>query len=267
MKIAVCSDIHLEFGDIELKNNQDAKVLVIAGDAMVASHAQERFSEGVVSKQSVKAHRFFQQVCDEFPYVLYVMGNHEHYHDEFTNTYNALKHMFGYLPNLKILEKESFQLDDVTFFGGTMWTNFNNEDPITMQTCKFGMNDYMYIKNSVDNSYRLTPANTLADHKEFVTALRNELPNSDKVVVLTHHAPSHLSIHPKYAHDSHMNGAYYSDLSDLIMDNPQIKLWVHGHVHTFFDYNLGDTRVLCNPRGYYNQEQSAANYLIHYVEV
>ena len=35
-----------------------------------------------------------------------------------------------------------------------------------------------------------------------------------------------------------------------IMDNPNIKLWIHGHVHNNFDYMIGDTRVICNPRGY-----------------
>ncbi len=26
-------------------------------------------------------------------------------------------------------------------------------------------------------------------------------------------------------------------------------LWIHGHTHTFFDYSVAGTRVLCNPRG------------------
>jgi len=48
-----------------------------------------------------------------------------------------------------------------------------------------------------------------------------------------------------------MNGAYHSDLSNIMLDNPQIKLWTHGHTHNCFDYVIGETRVVCNPRGYH----------------
>ena len=30
-------------------------------------------------------------------------------------------------------------------------------------------------------------------------------------------------------------------------------LVLHGHLHRQSDYRLGDTRVVCNPRGYPNQ--------------
>ena len=41
-----------------------------------------------------------------------------------------------------------------------------------------------------------------------------------------------------------------NDLSDFILDNPNISFWNHGHTHFPFDYMIGETRVLCNPRGY-----------------
>ena len=36
MKIALCSDLHLEFQDIDLKNTEDAEVLILSGDIMIA---------------------------------------------------------------------------------------------------------------------------------------------------------------------------------------------------------------------------------------
>jgi hypothetical protein len=66
-----------------------------------------------------------------------------------------------------------------------------------------------------------------------------------------------MSIDPTYKDDHHMNGAYYSDLSELILDNPQIKTWVHGHMHNQSDYMIGDTRVVTNPRGYMGYETIA----------
>jgi hypothetical protein len=54
-----------------------------------------------------------------------------------------------------------------------------------------------------------------------------------------------------------MNGGYSSDLSEFILDHPQIKMWTHGHTHDTFDYMIGSTRVVCNPRGYIKYEQRA----------
>jgi hypothetical protein len=47
-----------------------------------------------------------------------------------------------------------------------------------------------------------------------------------------------------------MNGGYASDLSEDILDNENIRVWVHGHMHDPVDYKIGETRVLANPRGY-----------------
>ena len=68
---------------------------------------------------------------------------------------------------------------------------------------------------------------------------------------------SDLSVKPRYEHDYHMNGAYRSNLEDFIVARPQIKLWIHGHTHHEFDYMVGDTRVVCNPRGYVGYERDS----------
>jgi hypothetical protein len=54
-----------------------------------------------------------------------------------------------------------------------------------------------------------------------------------------------------------MNGGYSSDLTDFILDRPQIKAWTHGHTHELFDYRIGSTRILCNPRGYVLYERGS----------
>jgi Icc-related predicted phosphoesterase len=80
--------------------------------------------------------------------------------------------------------------------------------------------------------------------------------NPDKpIVVITHMAPTFESVNWKFKGEQTTNGAYCSDLSDLILDNPNIKTWVHGHVHDPVDYMVGSTRVLCNPRGYVPWEE------------
>jgi hypothetical protein len=88
-----------------------------------------------------------------------------------------------------------------------------------------------------------------------------------KFVVVGHHSPSFQSVHPTYANETIMNGGYHSDLSEFIMDHPQIKLWTHGHTHEDFDYMVGSTRVVCNPRGYINYEKRADSWTPKLVEV
>ena len=67
-------------------------------------------------------------------------------------------------------------------------------------------------------------------------------------MVITHHAPSPKSIHPRFA-DSLLNACFVSDAERLI-DGSRARLWIHGHTHDSFDYCLNGTRVVCNPRGY-----------------
>jgi len=54
------------------------------------------------------------------------------------------------------------------------------------------------------------------------------------------------SIHPRFA-GSPVNLCFVSDAEHLLEG---ADLWVHGHTHDSFDYRVGATRVLCNPRGY-----------------
>jgi hypothetical protein len=67
-------------------------------------------------------------------------------------------------------------------------------------------------------------------------------------VVVTHHAPSRQSIHPRFA-GSPLNACFVSD-AERLMGVERVVLWIHGHTHDSFDYTVGGTRVLCNPRGY-----------------
>jgi Icc-related predicted phosphoesterase len=88
-----------------------------------------------------------------------------------------------------------------------------------------------------------------------------------KFVVVGHHAPSKMSTHPRYADEVIMNGGYSTALDEFIMDHPQIKLWTHGHTHEDFDYMIGSTRIVCNPRGYDAYEDRADRFKLKFVEV
>jgi hypothetical protein len=284
MKIAITSDLHLEFSPIKLKNDENADVLVLAGDIIVAEDLNQHepyLCESMKFGKSDRYHEFFGNCVREFPKVVYVAGNHEHYHGDFASTISKLRKNLGYLRNLHILEKEKLIIDDVTFLCGTLWTDMNRADPITLQAIKGMMNDFRVIRNSnrmieyktnegVRNQRVSTfsPLDALEDHEQMMNFLREELKTIDsKVVIVGHHTPSHKSIHEMYASDTIMNGGYHSDLSEFILNHTQIALWIHGHTHNRFDYMIGETRVVCNPRGYETYEETADNFNIKYVEV
>jgi hypothetical protein len=129
---------------------------------------------------------------------------------------------------------------------------------MTAVALKQGMNDYRAIENYYSDTgfyHKLTPEYTYRLHNNTLEYFQQSLASyqDQPVVVITHHAPSFQSIHERYRGD-HMNAGYASDLSEFILAHPQIKYWVHGHTHTDFDYQVGSTRVLCNPRGYYPHE-------------
>lgn len=279
MKVALASDIHLEFGNIELHNTEDADVLILSGDIIVASDLRDWDSYDVIGEnvRSQEYHKFFQQVALEFKDVIYIMGNHEHYHGDYITTYHHLVSKFSYIKNLHILNNQIMLIDDTVFFGGTLWTDMNKEDPETMLTIRGIMNDFRIVNNShysrlvggKNINARLMPGDVVAEHKQFLESLKMQLDiHGDKnFVVVGHHAPSKQSTHPRYKDEVIMNGAYSSDLSELILNHPQIKLWTHGHTHEPFDYMIGETRVVCNPRGYHMYEARAAEFEMKYIDV
>jgi len=131
---------------------------------------------------------------------------------------------------------------------------------VTMFTIKNFMNDFRVIQNFYPEKnlyHKLTPEAVLDLHRQSLEYFKTVLQaNKDKpVVVITHHAPSFMSVNEKYKNETTTNGGYASELSELILDNPTIKAWVHGHMHDPVDYMIGDTRILSNPRGYLPWEE------------
>ena len=101
MKIAICSDLHLEFKTLELKNPGDVEVLILSGDICVAKDMMHFDAHGIVDfGKSSRYHSFFQNCAAEFPHVIYIAGNHEHYHGDFKYTITDLKKYLEYIPNL-----------------------------------------------------------------------------------------------------------------------------------------------------------------------
>jgi Icc-related predicted phosphoesterase len=298
MKIALASDVHLEFGDLFLKNEENAEVLILSGDICTAKVFKHK------PKERALVFDFFHRCAFHFPHVVYVMGNHEHYDFDIAKTYNTLKCKLSGFPNIHFLEKETWEHNGITFAGGTLWTDMNKNDSLTLWHCGQRMNDFRLINNSnrkthhknvvyvknpdgsgmnlkdaegnlviervdhYEKSSRWSPEDSVEDHKKMLDYINIVTQDKSKCyVAVTHHAPTPLSIAECYKGDTLMNGAFASDLSDFILDRPQIKLWTHGHMHNVSDYMVGDTRVVCNPRGYVKHEQRAKDFQLKYMEI
>ena len=281
MKLAITSDVHLEFGDLDFANDDNADVLILGGDIFIAedlNYLEPVPVNDVImpSRMALRAQRsydFVQRCCERFPRVILIMGNHEHYHGDFAESTWLIRKTFAEFENLHFLDNQFTVIDDVVFFGGTLWTDMNGEDPVTMQQIRFMMNDYQSVRNTSKRerfyTKKFLPEDSVQDHQKFLTELKKVLAvyPTQKTVVVGHHAPSKASTHPRYKHETVMNGAYSTNLDDFILDNPNIKLWTHGHTHEDFDYRIGSTRVVCNPRGYDGVEERADHYELKYVEI
>jgi Icc-related predicted phosphoesterase len=259
MKISYVSDLHLEFGYQTLPGGE---VLILAGDICEARSYIKCHHSTKVDGHVAGTHRysdFFNIECAKYEQVFYVMGNHEHYHGRFDKTYTELKSL---LPtNITLLENEIVEYRGVMFMGATLWTDCNKGDNLTVFHLRGSMNDYRVIQNYYKdkNLYnKLIPEYTYGVHRrtkewfKLMLSMHREKP----FVVISHHAPSFKSVPPRYLDDTLMNGGYASDLSEDILDNENIRYWIHGHMHDPIDYEIGTTRVVGNPKGYQGWDQN-----------
>ena len=296
MKIAIASDIHLEFGNLDISNDNHADVLILSGDICVAADLDMRDRRqtelGFARYRSERFHDFFERCAENFPHIIYVMGNHEYYHSDFATALGEMRRKLEHLTNLYIMERDVKVIGNVTFIGGTLWTDMNNGDGITLYHMTSMMNDFRCVENSnrvvnyknyeqingVDNrekpifktrTAKFSPEDAMEEHVKFKGYIQQIIEGNpeQKFVVCGHHSPSKLSTHPRYADDVIMNGGYSSDMNDYILDHPQIRLWTHGHTHHVFDYRIGSTRIVCNPRGYVGYEDRADEFELITVEI
>ena len=239
MKIKVLSDLHLEFGNFDPGTGD---VLVLAGDICTACSFVFRGEEEYADRYLT----FFEKCVENYNKVFYVMGNHEHYNGYFEETEHILR---NYLPKeIVILHNQSVYYEGCHFVGATLWSDYLSGDKEVMKVCSETMNDYVYVWHMGGDS-NLTPNDFLKEHENTVTWLNQCLPTlRGNVVVISHHPPSFKSIESDYVHSDTI-GAYASNLESLI-ERHSIDLWVHGHVHGSQDYELHNTQVVCNPRGY-----------------
>ncbi|ETF03484.1 hypothetical protein W822_08975 [Advenella kashmirensis W13003] len=261
MKIRILSDIHIEFFPFDIPRLPDdlETVLVLAGDI------------GVVADQK-PLQSFLQLAATQFKAVVMVFGNHEYYRSVWPDALHDLRRWT--LPdNFHVLEKSSIEIDDVVFLGATLWSDFENENPLSMMHCQRYINDFRMIgTHAKAGPYRpfsdtdcFSPKDALEEHRASCRWMADCMAEigaaGRKMVIVTHHGVAPHSVNQKFI-GSPTNGAFVSDLSELLMAG-RPRLVIHGHVHDSVDYTLGDSghpiRVIANPRGYTKKKNTQEN--------
>ncbi|MGF1761614.1 metallophosphoesterase [Photobacterium sagamiensis] len=234
MKIGYISDVHLEFIKDEcfVPETNDADALIFAGD--ISSHPEQ-------------AKAWMEKVSQGKPSV-YVPGNHEFYGYVYQEQLDKLRELY-YGSNITLLHQDKVNIGGVDFLGAILWTDF---DYFYCQAVSkkeaILLNDFRQICHP-DCHSTLTPDLMINWHLEQRNWLAIQLDAAtNPTVIVTHHAPTAKSVAPEYAYDR-LTPAFVSRL-DHLMDNPLLKLWVHGHMHTPVDVNVGHVQVVCNPIGY-----------------
>lgn len=262
MKISYVSDLHLEFGNIALPGGD---VLILAGD--ICEIRKLKKQENNYYKE------FFNNELTKYNKVLYVLGNHEYYSDKMHKTIETLQKI---LPsNTVLLNNKSIEIDGILFLGGTLWTDYHKNN-LAMLNAKDKMNDYkcITVKNLEKGTYhKLYAKYVLGEHYKTKMFFLNELEknkneeNPKDVVIISHHAPHKKSLD----NDDHIKGDdeayYYSDFTEVMEKYDNIKYWVHGHIHSKSNYQINNTKVLANPRGYKGYNKTADNYEIESFEI
>lgn len=233
MRIHIVSDLHQEFGEMPLPK-VDCDCVVLAGDVATKTNGL----------------KWILREITDVP-VIYICGNHEFYSENYPSLLDKLREQ-ARGTNVHFLENESVVISGIRFFGCTLWTDMALIDEWNAGAAAAAgvMNDYKRVRNSARGYRRLSPRDTRMAHLASTQALRGFLGAGDprSSVVVTHHAPSILSL-PERKRSDEVSCAYASHLDSLINEF-QPRLWIHGHIHHNNDYQIGSTRVFANPRAY-----------------
>lgn len=234
VKILLLSDLHLSMHPLPAPQVR-ADVVVLAGDLGRPDAALDW------------ARQFTQPT-------LFVAGNHEFYGSDLQTTMTRLREAARGTP-VRVLECDEWQFEGTRFLGCTLWSDHRLlADPAEreqgLRQAVASVRDFSRIGVAPGSEERFSPAlaQQLFDRSVAWLESRFAQPHPGPTVVVTHFAPARGSIHPRFA-GSPINPCFVSDLEDRIL-RWQPQLWLHGHTHDSFDYTIGRTRVVANPRGY-----------------
>lgn len=242
MKFHIISDLHLEFaGYTPSAAAMTADAVILAGDICAGTSAIAWAANAFPGKP-----------------VIYVPGNHEYYGYDLAKWHSDAARIQQSFPNVHVCQTDSLLFPNqggdapIRVLGTTLWTDFRlygaNRRNYVAERVQRALADYRAISLG---SKLLRWQDTLSLHDLYRAWLATEAAaaqsRGEKVIIVTHHAPSLRSSAPIYVDDL-VTAGFASDLEAFASQNAHV--WVHGHMHNSSAYSIGRCMVICNPRGY-----------------
>lgn len=246
MKIYYGSDLHIDHSSYLMNSDIKGDLLILAGDIVSINKLED--SLNYFNAYSMNDHiiDFFNDISQKFERIIYVAGNHEFYGSSLSDI-SRLKTIIKQWDNIIILDNETIEINGIKIYGGVMWTDIDNGDPLSMIRAKSYMMDYRAISG-------LLPIDTIIEHEKF---LKNMPEDMD--IIISHHAPSYGCISEKYQNNIN-NGLFCSEV-----DIKGAKYWIYGHMHGGLSIDKDGCHILNNSRGY-RGESCYNGYTIKYFE-
>lgn len=255
LRIQIASDLHVEFYAANDDSIEDiilpqAPILALIGDI------------GLACTDTLK--NFLHLQADRFDKVLFLAGNHEYYNVKgaqktVQEQTEWMQSVCSERDNLYFMEKDPMEIDGVLILATTLWSDIPEA---TRELANERMNDYnlCYKKHDDGEVRQLSAKDTVQWHHESVAWLEQEIDNAKErpVVVLTHHTPSLTGTSaPQYV-GAELNSCFSTNLTRL-MQSPSVVAWSSGHTHYNYDFQVEDTRLFSNQKGYPSRQAKGWN--------
>jgi hypothetical protein len=271
MKFDLASDLHINHYapfKWDIMNNPDVDTLIIAGDT----------SNGTES-----AAEFLKDATNYYKNVAYVSGNHCHYQvSRYLEDRKSVSENENYLfaksmqDNWTYLPFRDLIVDDVAIIGRNGWYSWNTGDvrynrEDYRQTWKEYMSDSRLIKFDTDEPDGLAENDAKALSDKVLQYDKDDTIKS--IVMMTHTIPIIEALTVKEELTSsdiiwnRLGASFYNHYMEAVPSlSNKVKMHCFGHTHYNWDVVKGNTRYICNPKGY-PSEPNAVSYRFKTIEI